>query len=156
MIYSCLWWVVLWNISFMPRFCTARLYWAGTTWANEMNFVMNHASGAGLITRPVGQQSSGQLLCYEGCIVCKSLYLCICVVPCLQSTFCNNMRLDQVHYHQLNDNSPICVVKSKSIPPCCSRLTGRGRVGSPTNHEHPSLAHGVLELNPSRSVSWGN
>ena len=30
----------------------------GTNWASETNFVMNHASGAGLITRPVDQQSS--------------------------------------------------------------------------------------------------
>ena len=26
-----------------------------TTWANEMNFVMHHAPGAGTIARPVGQ-----------------------------------------------------------------------------------------------------
>ena len=25
----------------------------GTTWANEMNFMVNHASGAGSIARPV-------------------------------------------------------------------------------------------------------
>ena len=30
----------------------------GTTLANEMNFVMNHAPGAGSIARPVDQQSS--------------------------------------------------------------------------------------------------
>ena len=24
-----------------------RLYWGGTTWANEVKFVMNHAPGAG-------------------------------------------------------------------------------------------------------------
>ena len=40
---------------FRPRFCTIRLYWAGATWANEMNFVMNYA-----------QQSSMLPLCY-GC-----------------------------------------------------------------------------------------
>ena len=34
---------------------SVRLYWAG---ANEMNFVMNHAPGAGSIARPVDQQSS--------------------------------------------------------------------------------------------------
>ena len=33
----------------------ARLYWAGTIWANEMSFVMKHAPGAGLIDRPVDQ-----------------------------------------------------------------------------------------------------
>ena len=27
----------------------------GTTWANETNFVVNLAPGAGLITQPVGQ-----------------------------------------------------------------------------------------------------
>ena len=37
-----------------------------TTWANEMNFVMNHAPGAGSIARPVGQQSSALPL-YHGC-----------------------------------------------------------------------------------------
>ena len=31
----------------------------GTTWANDMNFVMNHALGAGLIARTVDQQSMG-------------------------------------------------------------------------------------------------
>ena len=30
----------------------------GTTWATEMNFVMNHASGVGSIARPVDQQST--------------------------------------------------------------------------------------------------
>ena len=30
----------------------------GTTWAIEMNFVKNHAPGAGLIARHVDQQSS--------------------------------------------------------------------------------------------------
>ena len=38
----------------------------GTTWANEMNFVMNHAPGAGLLARPVDQQSSALTLSY-GC-----------------------------------------------------------------------------------------
>ena len=41
-----------------PRFCTVRLHRAGDNLANVMNFVMNHAPGAGLITRPVDQQSS--------------------------------------------------------------------------------------------------
>ena len=50
---------------FRPKFCTVRLYWAGANWANEMNFVMNHARGAGLITRPVDQQSS-MLPLYHG------------------------------------------------------------------------------------------
>ena len=35
-----------------------RLYWAGTTWANEMNLIMNNVPGAGSIDRPVDQQSS--------------------------------------------------------------------------------------------------
>ena len=29
-----------------------------SAWANEMNFVMNHAPGAGSLARPVDQQSS--------------------------------------------------------------------------------------------------
>ena len=29
----------------------------GTTWPNEINFVMNHAPGAGSTVRPVDQQS---------------------------------------------------------------------------------------------------
>ena len=33
-----------------------RLYWVGATGANEMNFVIKHAPGAGSIARPVGQQ----------------------------------------------------------------------------------------------------
>ena len=32
--------------------------WPGTTWANEIYFVMNHALGAGSLARPVDQQSS--------------------------------------------------------------------------------------------------
>ena len=30
----------------------------GTTWANEMNIVVNHAPGAGSIAQPVNYQSS--------------------------------------------------------------------------------------------------
>ena len=34
--------------SFSTRIsCTVRFYWAGTSWANERNFVRNHAPGAG-------------------------------------------------------------------------------------------------------------
>ena len=38
----------------------------GTVWVNEMNFGMNHAPGAGLITRIVDLQYSVFLLSY-GC-----------------------------------------------------------------------------------------
>ena len=38
----------------------------GLMMANEMNFAMNHAPGAGLIARPVDQQSS-ILPLYYGC-----------------------------------------------------------------------------------------
>ena len=41
---------------FRPRFFTV-LGW-GTTWANEMKFLMNHAPCAGLITQPIDLQSS--------------------------------------------------------------------------------------------------
>ena len=34
----------------------------GTTWGNEMNFVMKHAPGAGSIARPVKQQSCATLI----------------------------------------------------------------------------------------------
>ena len=47
-------------------FALLRLYWGRATWANEMNFVMNHAPGAGSIVRPVDQQSS-VLPLYHGC-----------------------------------------------------------------------------------------
>ena len=47
-----------------PRFC--RLFRAGTTWANEINFVMNHASGAGSIACVVEQLPRVLPLCY-GC-----------------------------------------------------------------------------------------
>ena len=33
----------------------------GTTWANEMNFVMNRASGAGLICCPAVQRATTEL-----------------------------------------------------------------------------------------------
>ena len=48
---------------FRPRFCTERLYWAGTTWANEMNFVMNHSPGVGSIAQPVDLQSNTTMHC---------------------------------------------------------------------------------------------
>ena len=37
----------------------------GTTWANEMNIVMNRAPGAGSITQPVDHQSRALQLSYE-------------------------------------------------------------------------------------------
>ena len=40
----------------------------GTTWADEMNFVVNHAPGAGSITRRVDQQSSVLPLYLECCL----------------------------------------------------------------------------------------
>ena len=36
----------------------------GYTWANEMNFVINHVPGAGSLSRIVDQQSSALPLCY--------------------------------------------------------------------------------------------
>ena len=42
-----------------------RLYWQGTTWANEITFVMIHAPGTGSIDRPVDKQSSALPL-YHG------------------------------------------------------------------------------------------
>ena len=38
---------------FTPQFSTVRLYQARETWANAMSFGMNHAPGAGSITRPI-------------------------------------------------------------------------------------------------------
>ena len=37
----------------------------GTTWAIEMNFVMNHVTGAGLRDQPVDLQSSALPMCYD-------------------------------------------------------------------------------------------
>ena len=47
----------------------------GTTWDDEMNFVMNHAPGAGSIARPVDQQSSALPLCYGRPNACRPLYI---------------------------------------------------------------------------------
>ena len=44
--------------------CKAVLGW-GATWANEINFGMNHAPVAGSIAQPVDQQSSALPLCYD-------------------------------------------------------------------------------------------
>ena len=41
------------NVFFAHNSTLVRLYWAGTTWASEMNFVMHHAPDAGSIARPV-------------------------------------------------------------------------------------------------------
>ena len=49
---------------FRPRLCIVRLYWAETTWANEMNFLLDHAPGAGSIARPVDKQSNTLPLSY--------------------------------------------------------------------------------------------
>ena len=38
---------------FKLQFCTVRLYWAGKTWANEVDVVVNHTPGAGSIAQPV-------------------------------------------------------------------------------------------------------
>ena len=43
------------------------LYWAGDNLANEMNFGVNHALGAGSIALPTDQQSSALPL-YHGCL----------------------------------------------------------------------------------------
>ena len=43
-----------------------RLYWTGTTWANQMSFVMNYVPGAISIAQPVDQQYSALSL-YQGC-----------------------------------------------------------------------------------------
>ena len=40
------------------HFATVRLYWAGDTWADEMNFYMNNANAAGSIARPVCQHAT--------------------------------------------------------------------------------------------------
>ena len=48
-----------------------------TTWANEMNSVMNHARGEGIITRPVGQQSSALPLYHRCLLFCLSAYVLI-------------------------------------------------------------------------------
>ena len=42
-----------------------------TTWANEMNFVVNHVPGVGSIAQPVDQQSRALPLCY-GCPLISS------------------------------------------------------------------------------------
>ena len=52
---------------FRPRFCTCNIG-PGTTWANEMNFVMKHAPGAGSIAQPVDKQSS-ELPLYHRCLL---------------------------------------------------------------------------------------
>ena len=54
------------------------LYWAGLTWVNEMNFVMNSVPGAGAIARLVDQQSS-ELPLYHRCPLAKETKLMPCV-----------------------------------------------------------------------------
>ena len=51
---------------FMPKLCHVGYVRLRTTWANEMNFVMNHAPRAGSIARPVDQKSNALPLRY-GC-----------------------------------------------------------------------------------------
>ena len=44
-----------------------RLHWARANWANEKNFVMIHAPGAGSFARPVDQLLYSKLPLYHGC-----------------------------------------------------------------------------------------
>ena len=62
---------------------------SGSTWADEMNFAMNHAPGVGSIARPVDQQSSTLPLYYGRPLL-----------PTLTST--NNNRMVVVHFLKLN------------------------------------------------------
>ena len=51
-------WMIMAKEEWMNRFCTCKATRPRTTWAYEMNFVINHATGAGWIARNVDQQSS--------------------------------------------------------------------------------------------------
>ena len=55
-----------------PRFYAVSLYWPGTTWANEMKFVMNHVPSAGSIARPIDQRSSALPLYMNASRICES------------------------------------------------------------------------------------
>ena len=62
----------------MAWFCTIILYWPETTWANEMNFGMHHALGAGSGARPVELLSSALPVCYYlTCLNIKPFYMSI-------------------------------------------------------------------------------
>ena len=51
-------------------------YWARITWANEMNFITNHAPGAGSLAQPVIQQSSELPLYYGHPLQPGTTYSC--------------------------------------------------------------------------------
>ena len=57
---------------FRPQFCTVRLHWTGVNLGKWDEFVINHDPGAGLIARPVDQQSC-TLPLYHGC----TLMICL-------------------------------------------------------------------------------
>ena len=73
---------------FRPRFCNVRLYWAGDTLANKVNFAMNHAPGAGSIAQPADLQSS-LLPLYHG-----------------RPPHCNTKRIHKIHTLKLRECSP--------------------------------------------------
>ena len=58
---------------FMPESALKGYTGPWTTWATWVKFAMNHAPGAGLIARPVDQQST-TLLLYHGCPQFDKLY----------------------------------------------------------------------------------
>ena len=76
-----------------------------TTWAYEMNFVGNHAPGAGSLDRPVGQQSSALPL-YHGCLQPRSRSSTILFPNSQNSTLARTLNL---HF-------PYLVIPSKDTP----------------------------------------
>ena len=57
---------VIYEVMFYAAFYTVRLYWAGTTWGNEMIFVMNHAPSAGSISLDLLTSSKVRYQCTTG------------------------------------------------------------------------------------------
>ena len=59
--------ITKWNeLCLRLQYCIVKVTLGRGNWANEMNYVMNHAPGAGSIARTVEQQSSALPL-YHGC-----------------------------------------------------------------------------------------
>ena len=110
---------------FRPQLCTVRLCWAGRTWANEMNFGMNHALGTVWIVQLVYQQSS-VLPLYQG----SSFKSFIIVTSHATNYTCIQMYIHQygpAHWAYLslqtrtkytNIKSWLCSPKRRQLPIC--------------------------------------
>ena len=133
-----------------------RLYWAATTWTNEMNNVMKHAPGAGSIAGPVGQRFNALPLSY-GCplLFCK-------VFQCRNQNFkkkgesmvtwCFNIVCKTWRMEQYNPSTTTVYISETRIP---SLLYPHGYLANIQAHYDPySSIQGFAHKLTADTSSW--